>query len=172
MKSGGDYSVGSTLPANNETDEGKILKISDGSPSWQILPTASSDTLGGIKVAAPVTVTEGVLGISAATTSAAGLMSSPDKAKLDGLLPLWTSAGNVTTTSTTGFSVTDNATNQAIYAPGRPLKVGSTYQIVASYTTGAVVLTGDVSAVEYALKQVTRTLGEMMRFTACPITRT
>lgn len=38
--------------------------------------------------------------------------------------------------------------------------------------TGAVVLTGDVSAIEYALSQVTRTLGEMMRFTACPITRT
>ena len=38
--------------------------------------------------------------------------------------------------------------------------------------TGAVVLTGDVSAVEYALKQVTRTLGEMMRFTTCSITRT
>ena len=38
--------------------------------------------------------------------------------------------------------------------------------------SGAVVLTGDVSAVEYALRQVTRTLGELMRFTACPITRT
>ena len=38
--------------------------------------------------------------------------------------------------------------------------------------TGAVVLTGDVSAIEYELSQVTRTLGEMMRFTACPITRT
>ena len=38
--------------------------------------------------------------------------------------------------------------------------------------TGAVVLTGDVSAVEYALKQVTRTLGEMMQFTTCAITRT
>ncbi len=38
--------------------------------------------------------------------------------------------------------------------------------------TGAVVLTGDVSAVEYALRQVTRTIGELMRFTACPITRT
>ena len=36
----------------------------------------------------------------------------------------------------------------------------------------AVVLTGDVSAVEYALKQVTRTLGEMMQFTTCTITRT
>ncbi len=35
--------------------------------------------------------------------------------------------------------------------------------------TGAVVLTGDVSAVEYALRQVTRTLGELMRFTACPL---
>ena len=61
MKSGGDYSVGSTLPANNETDEGKILKISDGSPSWQILPTASSDTLGGVKIGTNLTITEGLL---------------------------------------------------------------------------------------------------------------
>lgn len=38
--------------------------------------------------------------------------------------------------------------------------------------TGAVVLTGDVSAVEYALKQVVYTLGDMMKFTACPLTRT
>ncbi|MDP1020172.1 hypothetical protein Q6284_33760, partial [Klebsiella pneumoniae] len=30
----------------------------------------------------------------------------------------------------------------------------------------------DVSAVEYALRQVTRTLGDLMRFTACQITRT
>lgn len=77
-----------------------------------------------------------------ATTSSDGLMSAADKAKLDGIFQLWTSAGTVTTTSTTGFSVTDNATNQAIYVPGRPLKVGSTYQIVSSYTDGAVVLTG------------------------------
>jgi hypothetical protein len=86
MKSGGDYSVGSTLPANNETDEGKILKISDGSPSWQILPTASSDILGGIKVTAPVTVTDGVLGVSTATPSTPGLMSAVDKVKLDSSL--------------------------------------------------------------------------------------
>ena len=38
--------------------------------------------------------------------------------------------------------------------------------------TGAVVFTGDVSAVEYALKQVIHTLGDMMKFTACPMTRT
>lgn len=38
--------------------------------------------------------------------------------------------------------------------------------------TGAVVLTGDVSAVEFALRQVTRSLGEMLHFTTCPVTRT
>ncbi|TQI80122.1 ethanolamine utilization protein EutS [Serratia fonticola] len=38
--------------------------------------------------------------------------------------------------------------------------------------TGAVVFTGDVSAVEYALKQVIYTLGDMMKFTACSMTRT
>ncbi len=61
MKSGGDYSVGSTLPISNELDEGKILKISDGSPSWQIFPTASSDTLGGVKIGTNLTITEGLL---------------------------------------------------------------------------------------------------------------
>lgn len=37
--------------------------------------------------------------------------------------------------------------------------------------TGAVVLTGDVSAVEYALRQVTRALGETLHFTTCQLTR-
>lgn len=38
--------------------------------------------------------------------------------------------------------------------------------------TGAVVLTGDVSSVEYALRQVARSLGEMLHFTTCQVTRT
>lgn len=38
--------------------------------------------------------------------------------------------------------------------------------------TGAVIITGDVSAVEYALRQVIHTLGDMMKFSACNITRT
>jgi len=38
--------------------------------------------------------------------------------------------------------------------------------------TGAVILTGDVSAVEYALRQVVHVLGEMMKFTPCSLTRT
>lgn len=38
--------------------------------------------------------------------------------------------------------------------------------------TGAVIICGDVSSVEYALKQVIYTLGDLMKFTACPMTRT
>jgi hypothetical protein len=69
----------------------------------------------------------------------------------------WQSFGNATTTSTTGFSVTDNATNQAIFAPGRPLKMvagaTTTYHLVESYTTGAVILSGASlsDSTEYAI---------------------
>ncbi|ENM5738148.1 BMC domain-containing protein [Vibrio mimicus] len=38
--------------------------------------------------------------------------------------------------------------------------------------TGAVVITGDVSAVEYALKQVIHVLSNQLKFTPCDITRT
>ena len=38
--------------------------------------------------------------------------------------------------------------------------------------TGAVVITGDVSAVEYALRQVCHVLGHQMKFSACELTRT
>lgn len=38
--------------------------------------------------------------------------------------------------------------------------------------TGAVVITGDVSAVEYALKQVIQVLSNQLKFSACDITRT
>ncbi len=38
--------------------------------------------------------------------------------------------------------------------------------------TGAVVITGDVSAVEYALKQVLQVLSHQLKFSTCDITRT
>jgi ethanolamine utilization protein EutS len=38
--------------------------------------------------------------------------------------------------------------------------------------TGAVVITGDVSGVEYALKQVIQILCTQLKFTPCDITRT
>lgn len=38
--------------------------------------------------------------------------------------------------------------------------------------TGAVIITGDVSAVEYALRQVLHVLGDQMKFSTCTLTRT
>ena len=38
--------------------------------------------------------------------------------------------------------------------------------------TGAVIITGDVSAIEYALRQVIHVLGDMMKSCACELTRT
>jgi hypothetical protein len=50
-------------------------KISDADlgPAYT-LPTASADTLGGVKVGANLSIADGVLGVSAATTSAAGVV--------------------------------------------------------------------------------------------------
>ena len=83
--------TGDGVPPIVEGDAGKLVAVkSDESGHEHVapytLPTASADTLGGVKVGAPITITEGVLGVSAATTSAAGLMSAADKTKLDGCL--------------------------------------------------------------------------------------
>ena len=66
----------------------KLAGIEAGANNYT-LPTATANALGGIKVGANLAIdsTTGVLSgdYSAATTSAAGLMSSTDKAKLDGI---------------------------------------------------------------------------------------
>lgn len=65
----------------------KLAGIDAGANNYT-LPAATSNALGGIKVGANLAVAnDGTLSgdYSAATTSAAGLMSSTDKAKLDGI---------------------------------------------------------------------------------------
>ena len=83
--------TGDGVPPIAEGDAGKLVAVKIDESGYETvapytLPTASADTLGGVKVGAPVTITDGVLGVSAATTSAAGLMSAADKVKLDGVL--------------------------------------------------------------------------------------
>lgn len=93
----------------------KLNGVADGANKYS-LPTASASTLGGVKVGTNLTISSGVLSAkdttySAATTSAAGLMSAADKTKLDGIaegankytytLPTASSTlGGVKTTST------------------------------------------------------------------------
>lgn len=70
-------------------DKSKLDGITAGANKYT-LPTASTTTLGGVKVGTNLTITDGVLSAkdttySTATTSANGLMSSTDKSKLDGI---------------------------------------------------------------------------------------
>lgn len=81
------------------------------------LPTATASALGGIKVGANLAIdsTTGVLSgdYSAASSSAAGLMSATDKTKLDGIEA---GATAITVDSAISSSSTNPVENQAIYS--------------------------------------------------------
>lgn len=81
------------------------------------LPTATASALGGIKVGANLAIdsSTGVLSgdYSAASSSAAGLMSATDKTKLDGIEA---GATAITVDSAISSSSTNPVENQAIYS--------------------------------------------------------
>ena len=93
----------------------KLAGIEAGANNYT-LPTATASALGGVKVGANLAIdsSTGVLSgdYSAATTSAAGLMSATDKTKLDGIAE---GATAVTVDSTISSSSTNPVENQAIY---------------------------------------------------------
>ncbi len=73
----------------SSSDKSKLDGIAENANNYT-LPTASTTTLGGIKVGTNLSISDGVLSskdttYSAATQSANGLMSSTDKTKLDGI---------------------------------------------------------------------------------------
>lgn len=93
----------------------KLAGIEAGANNYT-LPAATTSALGGVKVGSNLAIdsSTGVLSgnYSAATTSAAGLMSSTDKAKLDGIAE---GATAVTVDSAISSSSTNPVENQAIY---------------------------------------------------------
>lgn len=93
----------------------KLAGIEAGANNYT-LPTATANALGGIKVGANLAIdsSTGVLSgdYSAATTSAAGLMSATDKSKLDGIEA---GATAITVDSSISSSSTNPVENQAVY---------------------------------------------------------
>lgn len=89
------------------------IELTDNNTVYS-LPTASASTLGGVKVGANLTISNGVLAgtpnttYSTATTSAAGLMSSADKSKLDGIAAGATKNPVDTALSTTSTNAVQN----------------------------------------------------------------
>lgn len=93
----------------------KLAGIEAGANNYT-LPTATASALGGIKVGANLAIdsSTGVLSgdYSAASSSAAGLMSAADKTKLDGIEA---GATAITVDSAISSSSTNPVENQAIY---------------------------------------------------------
>ena len=93
----------------------KLAGIEAGANNYT-LPTATASALGGVKVGANLAIdsTTGVLSgdYSAASSSAAGLMSAADKTKLDGIEA---GATAITVDSAISSSSTNPVENQAIY---------------------------------------------------------
>ncbi|MBP5580284.1 MAG: hypothetical protein J6X85_00570 [Ruminococcus sp.] len=93
----------------------KLAGIEAGANNYT-LPAATTSALGGVKVGANLAIdsSTGVLSgdYSAATTSAAGLMSATDKTKLDGIEA---GATAITVDSAISSSSTNPVENQAIY---------------------------------------------------------
>lgn len=83
----------------------------------------------------------------------------------------WTDAGAFSRTANSTFTVTDNATNQAVFVPGRPIRYRATastwrYGIVTAYASGTVTIagapmtTGDDDEIQY---------GDMTRVVQVPV---
>ena len=152
----------------SSTDKTKLDGIATGANNYS-LPTASSSTLGGVKVGTNLSISNGVLSATdtkydAATTSAAGLMSANDKTKLNGIATGAT-ANTASTTSpkAAGTAAVGSETNYARgdhVHPAQTTVSGNAGTATKFASAQSVALTGDVtgSASSQAGWSVTTTL--------------
>ena len=157
-------SGGSTLgPGSN----GQVLKTNGSSVYWgsessYSLPTATSSTLGGVKVGNNITVSSGTISLTKsnvttalgytpptenttyglASTSANGLMSAADKTKLDGVVTYQANLNpNYTSGTLLGTLWTNYETGSNLYAP-----TASSSQLGFVKTTSTVTSTSGLTA--------------------------
>ena len=154
------YSAATTSTAGlmSAADKTKLDGIATGANKYS-LPTASSSTLGGVKVGTNLSISDGVLSAtdttySTATTGAAGLMSAADKTKLDGIT---TSADSVSfsANATSGNKVgtiTINGTATTMYSPTQTSvsgNAGSATKLATARTIDGVSFNGSANITHY-----------------------
>lgn len=138
------------------TEKNKLAGIEANANNYS-LPTASADTLGGIKVGANLTITNGVLSADAqavdeATTTTAGLMSAADKVKLNGIdasadvnvIEAITVNGNATT-------VTNKTVNVTVPTNNNQLTNGAGYQTASDVNSLISTAIGDLEGVSFSV---------------------
>lgn len=136
------YSAATTSTAGlmSAADKTKLNGIATSANNYS-LPTASASTLGGIKVGTNLSISSGVLSAvnttySAATTSAAGLMSAADKTKLNNITYGRKANTTVGTKSTAEGSDTTASGNYS-HAEGLTTTASNTYAHAEGCSTTA-----------------------------------
>ena len=123
------------------------------------LPTASASTLGGVKVGANLSITDGVLSADAqavdeATTTTAGLMSASDKTKLNGIE---TGADaniiEAITVNSSATTVTNKTVNITVPTNNNQLTNGAGYQTASDVSTAISSAIGDLEGVDFQVVQ-------------------
>lgn len=144
------------------TEKNKLAGIAEGANNYT-LPTAAADTLGGIKVGANLTITNGVLSADAqavdeATTSAAGLMSAADKVKLNGIeASADVNVIEAITVNSAATTVTNKTVNITVPTNNNQLTNGAGYQTASDVSTAISSAVssaiGDLEGVSFSVVQ-------------------
>ena len=152
------YSAATTSTAGlmSATDKKKLDGIATGANNYTYtLPNATSSVLGGVKIGSNITVSSGTISLtksnvtsalgytppttnttySAATQSAAGLMSAADKKKLDGIA----SGANKTTVDSSLSSTSTNPVQNKVINSALSGKANSTHTHAASDITSGTL---------------------------------
>ena len=123
------------------------------------LPTASASTLGGVKVGANLSITDGVLSADAqavdeATTTTAGLMSASDKVKLNGIeTGADANVIEAITVNNASTTVTNKTVNITVPTNNNQLTNGAGYQTASDVSTAISSAIGDLEGVDFQVVQ-------------------
>lgn len=170
------YNAATTSAAGlmSATDKSKLDGIATGANKYS-LPTASSSTLGGVKVGTNLSISNGVLSATdtkydTATTSAAGLMSAADKSKLDGMTATTTTpkaAGTAAVGSETKYARGDHvhpAQTTITGNAGSATKVNNSLTLTKNNTNttfnGSATKSISIPTVHYGTDEPDNSLGQ------------
>ena len=154
----------STAGLMSKDDKSKLDGIASNANNYS-LPTASSTTLGGVKVGTNLTISNGVLSskdttYSVVSTTTNGLMSSTDKSKLDGIA---TNANNYslpTASNSTlgGVKIGDNINNNNGTIS---VTVDSSLSDTSTNPVQNKVINNSINSINSSISSISSTIAEM-----------